>query len=409
MLRFEEALDRLLQLAAPLGSERVGIDAADGRVLAEDVRVLVDAPEADTSAMDGYAVASRDFEGAGPFELDVVGEARPGAEIPHLANKTACRIFTGARIPEGADAVVIQEDVTLVVAGAVRIVVPRPARAGANVRRRGEDLAAGAVALPTGTRVTPARLGLLAGVDRAWISVARRPRVAVIGTGDELRLPGTPPTPGSVAESGTLAVRAMATRAGAEAVVCPMARDNRLDLSRALRAALRTSDLVVTVGGMSEGDYDLVRPVLEDAGVSLDFWKVAIKPGKPLGVGTLPSGSSDVVVLGLPGNPAAAVVTFGLFGVPFLRALQGDRSPRPRRLRARLACAVTHKPGRRSFLRATFESTADGELGVRPLPHQSSASIATVAHADALLVVSEDEGRLEAGTWVETFALSEFG
>ncbi|MFO0672415.1 MAG: gephyrin-like molybdotransferase Glp [Polyangiaceae bacterium] len=397
LLGFDEARDRLLGLARPLGTERAALDAADGRVIRETVLAHVDSPPADTSAMDGYAVATADLTHA-PYTLPVVGMARPGALLERLAPGTACRIFTGAELPLGADAIVLQEDAR---EDAGRVTFDAAPSHGDHVRRRGEDLAVGATAVAEGTRLTPSKLGLLASLDRAWVTVSRRPRVAIIGTGDELRLPGTPHRPGTVAESGTLVVRALAARAGADAVVCPMVRDDPDALAAALRDALRATDLVVTVGGMSEGDFDLVRPTLSAVGATLTFFKVAIKPGKPLGVGEHPGG----YFLGLPGNPAAAVVTFALFGVPFLRALAGDSRPIAPRRTARLATPVRQKPGRRTFLRATLESGDDDDLPrVRPLLHQSSGSIATVAHADVLAVVPETVSELPAGATVEVIA-----
>lgn len=407
-LTFEEARRRLLAQAVRIGAERVALDAADGRVLAENVLVERDAPEADTSAMDGYAVRAADVHEPS-VALEIRGEARPGGECPaFIAPGTACRIFTGAILPAGADAVVIQEDVD-VAEGRVTFARARtPVPIGHNVRRRGEDLAAGAIALASGRRLSPSKLGLLASLDRPWVTVTRRPRVVILGTGDELRLPGQMPphVRGSVAESGTLVVRGMAQRAGGDAVVVPMVRDDRGELTRALEDALRGSDLVVTVGGMSEGDYDLVRPVMAEIGVVLDFWKVAIKPGKPLAVGK----RRDAHVLGLPGNPAAAVITFGLFGVPLLRALQGDVALLPEVRRARLATRVVHKPGRLSFLRATLSvASDDGAMVATPLAHQSSGSIATLAQAHALLLVPSETPSLEAGAIVELITLAELG
>lgn len=396
LLGFDEARERVLALARArtLGLERAPLDAADGRVLRETVVAHVDSPPDDTSAMDGYAVAASDAKDA-PYTLPVVGLARPGALFPRLAPGTACRIFTGAALPAGADAIVLQEDAEE--RDGVVTFAARPS-AGDHVRRRGEDLAAGAVAIPEGTRLSPAKLGLLASLDRPWAQVARRPRVAIVGTGDELRLPGSPEAPGTVAESGTLVVRALAARAGADAIVCPMAKDDPAALEAALAGAMRGTDVVVTVGGMSEGDFDLVRPIARTLGIDLTFFKVAIKPGKPLAVGAHAGGH----FFGLPGNPAAAVVTFALFGVPFLRALAGDSAPLPPKRWARLAAPVRQKPGRRTFLRATLEAGAEGELErVRPLAHQSSGSIATVAHADVLAVIPETASELPAGAVVE--------
>jgi molybdopterin molybdotransferase len=402
MLAFDEAQKRLLALARALGPERVPLEAADGRVLFEDIRSTIDLPGAPTSAMDGYAVASGDIGTEGTTDLRVLGESRPGAMPEPLAPNTASRIFTGGIVPDGADAVVLQESVerhgdVVRIAGGVR--------AGDNVRRRGEDLASGALAFARGTRLTPTKIGLLASLDHAWVVVARRPVVTVLSTGDELRLPGSPPRPGSIPESGSITVCAMAKRAGAHAVIHPLVPDDPERTASALESALRTSDLVVTIGGMSEGEHDLVRAGLATVGAKLDFWKVAIKPGKPLGVAT----RGDAIALGLPGNPAAAVVTFALFGVPLLRALEGDASPVAARLRARLTIPVKHKPGRLEFVRATLSRGEDGTLLASPLAHQSSGSVPSVAHADALVAIPEAAGAVEAGASVDVYPFSEFG
>jgi len=319
---------------------------------------------------------------------------------------TTCRIFTGARIPGGADAVVMQENVERDGETAVFTQRPKP---GANVRRRGEDLAAGATAIAAGTRLRPSHVGLAASCDHAWLDVARRPTVTLIGTGDELRAPGLARTsgtaalsPSSIPESNGPALRAMAMRAGAMARIAPFAPDDRASMARAFDGALRGTDLLVTIGGVSVGDHDLVRPVLEELGASIDFWKVAIKPGKPLVVGR----RGDAIVLGLPGNPVSAMVTFALFGVPLLRAMQGDEHPVTAPMRARLSRDVSHQPGRMDFVRVTV--AREGELLVAtPLPNQSSGAPMSMAGADALLCVEAERGSVKAGETAEIFWMDE--
>lgn len=395
MLAFAEAQQNLLALARPAAGERVTLDDACGRVLREDVRATSDVPSFDYSAMDGYAVLTRDLGGNGPFTLDVRGESKTGAPAPPFAPKTACRIFTGAEIPGGADAIVMQEHVTRDGDRAMFAQRPEP---GAYVRRRGEDMTAGAIALPMGTRMSPAHVALAAMVDRAWLDVARRPTVTILGTGDELRSPGTPGVPGSIAESNGVALRAMARAAGAIARVGPYVRDERAATESAFEEALRGTDVLVTIGGVSVGDHDLVRPALEAIGVKLEFWKVAIKPGKPLAVGR----RGDAIVLGLPGNPAAAMVTFALFGVPLLRALQGDLCPFTVPLRARVSRAVAHEPGRLEFARASLARDGE-ELLVTPLPNQASGALTSMAVADALMCIPLESTGLRAGDAVDVF------
>ena len=401
MLSFEDAQRRLLSLAPRLAAERVTVDDACGRVLAEEVCAPVAIPAFDHSSMDGYAVASGELEGPGPYSLEVRGESKTGASPPRLVPKTACRIFTGAELPPGADAVVMQEKVTR--DGATATFAERPAP-GKFVRKRGDDLAAGGIALTAGTRLSPAHLALAAMVDRAFLLVSRRPVVTILGTGDELRSPGSAARPGSIPESNGVALRAMARAAGAIAHVGPYVRDDRAATEAALEAALRTTDVLVTVGGVSVGDHDLVRPALEAIGVTIDFWKVAIKPGKPLAVGR----RGDAIVLGLPGNPASAMVTFALFGVPLLRALAGDARPFPPPLTAKVSHAVAHEPGRRAFVRATL-SRADGAWMVTPLANQASGAAISMAQADALMCVPQDSPGLVAGTDVDVYPLAALG
>jgi molybdopterin molybdotransferase len=408
MLRFEEALARILALGSsarvPVASEMVPLEDAEGRVLGEDLRAPVDLPGFDYSSMDGYAVRTRDLDGAPPFRLTVRGESRTGAVPEALAPATTMRIFTGAPIPSGADAVVMQENVTR--EGDVAVVPSRP-RTGQNVRRRGEDLAAGAVAIAKGTRLRPAHLSLAGALDLDQAPVAPRPVVSILATGDELRRPGTDAVPGMIPESNTLALRAMARRAGAQTRAHPYVRDDRAATERAFAAALDESDVLVTIGGVSVGDHDLVRPALEAVGVHLEFWRVAIKPGKPLVIGRFPrSGRRDAIVVGLPGNPASAMITFALFGVPLLRALQGDTKPFPAFARARMTRAHAHDPGRLEFARAVVSQAEEGFF-VTTFGNQASGAVTTMAQADALVCIPEVATGVGAGDEVDVLLLSD--
>lgn len=407
MLRFEEALARILALGAPaLEPETVDLDDADGRVLAEDLVAPSDLPAFDYSAMDGYAVRARDLDGAPPFRLPVRGESRTGALPGALEAGAAMRIFTGAALPDGADSVVMQENVTR--DGDVAVITAQT-RKGQHVRRRGEDLAEGATALPRGTRMRPAHLALAASLDRAQVAVARRPVVTVLATGDELRRPGTDPVPGTIPESNTVALRAMARRAGAVARVQPYVRDDRQATERAFAAALEEADVVVSVGGVSVGDHDLVRPALEAVGVTLEFWRVAIKPGKPIAIGRRArAGRRDTVVVGLPGNPSSAMVTFAIFGVPLLRAMQGDARPLPPFVPARMTRAHAHDPGRLELARAAL-SQGEAGLLVTTLGNQASGAVTSMAHADALVCIPEHASGVAAGEEVDVLLLSELG
>jgi molybdopterin molybdotransferase len=403
MLPFVEAQARVLALAVVVPAERIAAGDAAGRVLAEDVLAPFDLPGADGSAMDGYAVRTADLGGDGPFVLDVRGESRAGGPVPELASGATCRIFTGAALPAGADAVVMQEDVTRAPAGD-RVTIPtRPAQ-WAHVRRRGEDMSAGARALACGTRLSPSHLALAATCDRAWLEVARRPVVTVIGNGDELRAPGSPARAGSIPDSNSVAVRAMAQAAGATVRVMSPTPDDRKKTEEAFDQALRATDLLVTSAGVSVGDHDLVRPALEAIGCTIEIYKVAIKPGKPLTVGR----RGGALVLGLPGNPASAMVTFALFGLPLLRAMQGDARPVPFPLAARLARPIRHAPGRLAFVRAIL-AAPDGALVATPLGNQASGATTSMAEADALIAVPPDGGDLATGATVLVYSARDLG
>jgi len=406
VISFEEAQARFVsfgaEIAAVHAAERVAIDAAAGRALAEDVRAPSDLPAFDYSAMDGYAVAVASFGGEGPWSFPVVGESRTGAVAPALSSGSTCRIFTGASIPEGADAVVMQERVTR---DGDRATFTSSPTAGAHIRRRGEDLARGATAIRAGTRLRASHLALAATCDRAWLMVARRPLVTIVSTGDELRPPGSGGDRTSIPESNGIALRAMAETAGACARIAPIVGDDRAATERAFASALEGCDVLVTVGGVSVGDHDWVRPALEASGVALDFWKVAIKPGKPLLLGR--RGRS--IVVGLPGNPASAMITFALFGLPLLRAMQGDRAPLATSTRARCAGFSRAETGRTEFVRVGLSRDETGETWATPLQNQASGANSSLASADALVRVPAGVAAIARGEVCELHRLEDLG
>ncbi|HYQ02168.1 MAG TPA: gephyrin-like molybdotransferase Glp [Polyangiaceae bacterium] len=395
MLPFADALQRIVDSAAILGSERIELGLGVGRVLAEDLMARSPLPGFDYSAMDGYAVARSAFEGAGPWSLPVRGESRAGSLATPLAVGSACRIFTGAPVPEGADAVVMQEDVTRDGDNARFAAAPA---LGAHIRRRGEDLPEGAVALAKGTRLTPFHIGLAAAVDRSELLVTRRPRVTILCTGEELRSPGSPATPGTIPDSNGPSLAALVAATGAIPQLAPRIGDSLEATEAALRDALRGCDLLLTVGGVSVGEHDLVRAALARVGAELEFWKVQIRPGKPLAFGR----HGSTAILGLPGNPVSAQLTFALFGMPLLRAMQADRAPIPPRGRARLQNALRQNPGRTGFYRAQLQ----GDLAITA-SNQASGSAVSLAQADALLIVPADSSGLAAGESVEFIRLAE--
>jgi molybdopterin molybdotransferase len=401
MLTFEEARSLLLGAAERLPPEPVSTPAALGRVLADRLAAPAAIPPFPYSAMDGYALAVDDLAPNGPLELGVAGESRTGRPSEPLERGKAARISTGAELPRGADAVVPRELVTTTNGG---IALAERPRRGQHIRRAGEDLELGATAIEGGTRLNPAHLGLALSLDQTELFVARRPRVAVLATGDELRAAGGARIPGKIPDSVSVPLRALAERTGASVRILPHAPDEREATERAIEQGLSETDLLLTIGGVSVGDHDWVKPALEARGVELAFWKVAIKPGKPIAFGRHRSGTP--AVLGLPGNPASALVTFALFGLPFLRAMQGDARPLPRTLKLPLAAPFEHKPGRLEFVRAALEAGADETLA-RPLANQASGALTSLAWADALVVVPAEVVRLEAGSRVEVFRLDE--
>lgn len=393
MLDFEAARSRVLAASSPLGVERAPLLQALGRVLREDLTAESALPAFDYSAMDGYCLSSADLVGSPPYELPVTGESRTGHPCPPLEPGAALRVFTGARVPPGADTLVIQEN-TERSGDRVRILVA-PA-AGEHLRRRGEDLPEGVVALAAGTRLGAFQLGLAAALDRAELVVSRRPRLVILPTGDELRPPGSSGAPESIPESNGVVLAALATLAGAAVELGPRLGDDLAPTREALEHALGTADVVVTIGGISVGDHDRVRPALERAGVTLDFWKVAIQPGKPFAFGR----RGRCHVLGLPGNPVSAQLTFLLFGMPLVRALQGDSAPVPQSFSVELASALRRKPGRLGVYRARL---AGGRAYLAA--QQSSGATTSLATADGVVFVPAETSELAAGSTVEALRL----
>jgi len=392
-LAFDEARARLLATARGLPTERIALASAAGRVLASDLVASSPLPGFDYSAMDGYALATADLTGAGPWTLTVAGESSAGREGPALARATACRIFTGASIPAGADAVVMQEKVRREGASIALDERPRPRD---NIRFAGEDLGMGAVALAAGTRLGAGALALGAMLGASEVVVARRPRVTILCTGDELLVPGEARRPASIFESNSAALGALARQAQAEVRIAPIARDEPAAMLRAIEQALDGTDVLLTVGGVSVGDHDVVRPALERAGVTLDFWRVAIKPGKPLAVGR----GAGVHVLGLPGNPASAIVTFTVFGLPLLRAMQGDTQPLPMPMRAQMSAARKRSPDRLELVRAVLR-VEDAVVVARAHDNQASGASTSLASSDGLAFVAPADEPLPAGAMVD--------
>jgi molybdopterin molybdotransferase len=398
----DEALARVTAGIASLPAEPVALAEAGGRVLAEDIISPIDLPPFANSAMDGYAVAAADIASAtaeAPVRLAVTGRVAAG-HLPSggVRRGQAARIMTGAPIPLGADAVVKFEDTQMPHEGAIDILVAMPP--GGNIRQPGEDIVAGRVALGAGTVLGPAALGLLAALGRAVIPCVRRPRVAVIATGDEIVPPGQPLPPGGIYDSNSTMLAALVRQYGGALGFVGTARDeaaaHRAALDRALASA---PDLILTSGGVAQGDFDLVKDILQAAG-EMDFWQVRMRPGKPLAFGHV----AGVPLLGLAGNPVAAFVGATIFARAVLLALQG-RDPQPALHEAVCGAAIRNGSGRRNFLRghATLEGT---RLVVRPSAGQLPTQLAPLAHGNCLIVAHEDHPLYALGETIPIILLS---
>jgi molybdopterin molybdotransferase len=393
LITIDEARGRVLRSITRLGDEAVALDAALGRVLAEDVTSAIAVPPFDSSAMDGYAVVA----GSGG-ELDVIGEARAGHPFAGaVAAGSAVRISTGALVPEGADAVVPVERTTAVKGGGTedRISVPEVQR-GANVRRAGEDIPLGAVVLQAGARLGPAELGVAASVGRAELRCARQPRVAVLITGDELTPPGQPLAPGGIYGSNGFALAAQVERAGAVVTVRATVPDDPEGTRVAIARALDAADVVLVSGGVSVGPHDHVKPALGALGVEERFWGVRLRPGKPTWFGA----RGDTLAFGLPGNPVSAMVTFQLFARPALAALQGAPSEAPR-ARAALEESIRRNPQREQAIRVRLHHGEDGLVARPTTAAQGSHVLTSMLGADALAFIAPGEGDVAAGERVE--------
>jgi molybdopterin molybdotransferase len=404
-LPVHEAQKRILERIRTLGAERVPLQAARGRVAAVDVAAALDLPPWDNSAMDGYAVRASEVAPGTPLPvaLDLPAGAASGQSLPE---GTAARIMTGAPMPGGADSVVPVEETTgpggeggyAGVGEQVRFEM-RPAP-GDHVRRRGEDVSRGDTVLRQGDVVSPVRIALLATVGRSAVSVARRPRVAIVSTGDELVDVDEAGARDRIVNGNAYGLAAQVAEAGGVARALPIAPDQPAAIRTAIRSALE-DDAVVTIGGVSVGSRDHVRGALEDAGVELVFWRVAIRPGGPVAFGVTPDGRP---VFGLPGNPVSAHVTFELFARPALLRMGGRRRCFRRPLRATLSGPVSARPEKAHYLRVRLEPDGSG-WRAHPVGMQGSAILSGLAAADGLAIVPLGAGGLPAGAEVDVLPL----
>jgi molybdopterin molybdotransferase len=383
MLELDEARERLLAAISPLGHELVNVGAAAFRVAAADIRSEVDLPAFDNSAMDGYAVRAEDIATAraeAPVTLDLLGKVAAGMTFDGTVPAGRCvRVFTGSMLPSGADAVVMQEDTRVDDATPDTVHVFDAAKPWENVRFRGEDVKRGTVIVRAGDRLTPGRIGVLAAAGVARLAVFRRPVIGLLATGSELVEPGTPLSPGKIYESNRAMLEPLLARSGAEVRSYPLVPDTLVGTQEALARAFAECDGVVTSGGVSVGEFDFVKAAFEKLGGELDFWKVAIKPGKPFVFGRL----KEKFLFGLPGNPVSALVTAFLLVRPALWRWQGATDVLPPAFRCVLGEPFINRGDRRHFMRARID--ADGVA--RSAGPQASHRLGSLADANALIDV----------------------
>ncbi len=400
MISVDEARARILAPLAPTAPEIVPLAAAWNRVTAAPIAARLTQPPQDVSAMDGFALRAAD--GGLGASLRVVGSAPAGHPWEgQLATGEALRLFTGSIVPQGADCIALQEDAAR---EGDTVILREAAVAGRHIRRAGQDFAAGEVLIPAGKRLNARDIGLIAAGNHPWVAVHRRPRVALLATGDEIALPGEPIPPGGIVSSNTHALAALVAACGGEALVLPVAADSREALIAAAAAAAGT-DLLVTTGGASVGDHDLVQTVMREVGLVVDFWQIAMRPGKPLMAGRL----GAIPMVGLPGNPVSSLVCAILFLLPVIQRLSGLPAAAPPTMQARLGAPLAANDHRADHLRATLATDGEGRLVATAFPRQDSAMLRVMARAQALILRPPHAPAQAEGAVVEIINLDLLG
>ena len=399
LMPVSDALAAVLAGVEPLPEQMIPLDEAHHRVLARDVAARRTQPPQAMSAMDGYALRAADAA-AIDSRLTVIGEVAAGRPFTgRISAGEAVRIFTGGVVPEGADAVVIQEDT---IADGKSVTIKEAAIVGRHIRPAGVDFREGDVLLRKGTRLTERDLALAAAMNHPQLAVCRRPKVAILATGDELVMPGATPGHGQIVYSNGFALHALARQEGAETIDLGIAADTLAATTAGIRRARESgADILITTGGASVGDHDLVQQALTDEGIAMAFWKIAMRPGKPMMHGRL----GAMGVIGLPGNPVSSYVCAFLFMVPLIRALSGRSVIHHRRERAVLGRDLGANDQREDYLRARLELRDDGTLVALPVSHQDSSLLANLAAAQVLLVRAPFAPKAEAGSPCEVLRL----
>jgi len=377
MISVDDARANILKNISPVSTETISIDEASGRLLAEDVFARRTQPPVDLSAMDGYAVKASDVSKI-PANLKVVGEAPAGGSYNMLVNAgEAVRIFTGGPLPDGTDAIVIQEDTTR---NDDIVTIKESAAAGHYVRSAGLDFTEGQIGVKAGKTLTPRDIGLLAAMNIPWVNVRRKPRIALLSTGDELVRPGEPVGPNQIISSNSLLVAAMIRQAGGIPIDLGIAKDNEQSL-RQMASGAKSADLLVTLGGASVGDHDLVQSVLGKEGLQIDFWKIAMRPGKPLMFGDL----EGTPMLGMPGNPVSSMICSYIFLYPALDALLGRTLRTPATITALLSHDIRANDQREDYQRAQIIDYEDGMPYIKLFSNQDSSMLSALSAANCLL------------------------
>lgn len=391
-LSIEEARGRILADIKPvIGKEKLALRSALGRILAEDVVSPLNVPSHHNSAMDGYALKGVDLTTNSPRDFKVIGTVYAGAFFNGECREgQTVRIMTGAPIPEGADTVIMQEQVEQLNNGRVRI--DGTHSIGENVRQAGEDITTGCVVLESGRHLVPADLGVLASLGIGEVSVRRRPRVAFFSTGDELRSLGEVLGKGEIYDSNRYSLYGMLTRLGLEVIDLGVIRDEPVAIREAFQTASTMADVVITSGGVSVGDADFIKPVLSELG-EISFWKIAMKPGRPLTFGHL----GDACFFGLPGNPVAVMVTFYQFVQPALHYLTRGEIHLPLTLKATSTSKISKRPGRFEFQRGIMRQTQPGQLAVQTAGKQGSGILTSMSRANCFILLPQDSGDIQQG------------